>query len=47
MTNTIAAWLAVFIIGFLVLDHFVLQLGAVFHFMRGMVFLIDKAAIWR
>jgi len=47
VTNTIALWLACIIIGFFVLDHFILHLDAVTHVMRGVLFLINKAAVWR
>lgn len=47
MTNTIAIWLGLIIIGFFALDHFVLHLGAIEVIMRGLLQLISKLAFWR
>lgn len=47
MTNTIAIWLGLAIIGFFALDHFVLHLDAIEIVLRGILELIDKVAFWR
>ncbi|WP_458790409.1 hypothetical protein [Yoonia sp. MH D7] len=47
MTNTIAIWLGLLIIGFFTIDHFFLHLGAVEILMRGLLQLISKIAFWR
>ena len=47
MTNTLAIWLALLIIGFFVLDHFVLHLDAQSIALRGLLDLITKVAFWR
>ncbi|MCO4841525.1 MAG: hypothetical protein KC439_01275 [Yoonia sp.] len=47
MTNTIAIWLGLTIIGFFALDHFVLHLNAIEIVLRGILQLIDKVAFWR
>lgn len=47
MTNTIAIWLGLIIVGFLVLDHFVLHLDAIEVLMRSLLQLISKMAFWR
>lgn len=47
MTNTIALWLGIFIVGFFVLDYFVFQLDAVGVILRGILQLITKMAFWR
>mgnify|MGYP000432989227 CR=1 FL=1 len=47
MTNTIAIWLAILIVGFFVLDHFVLHLDAVSFVLRHLITLIGMVAFWR
>ncbi len=47
MTNTIAIWLGIFIIGFFVLDHFVFHLDAMTFFLRLLIETIAKIAVWR
>lgn len=47
MTNQIAIGLAVVIIGFLILDHFVFHLDAITFVMRKIIALIQKMAFWR
>ena len=47
MTNTIALWLGIFIVGFFALDYFVFQLDAVGVILRGILQLIAKMAFWR
>jgi hypothetical protein len=47
MTNTIAIWLAIIIIGFFVLDHFVFHLDAITLVVRLLIDLIAKVAFWR
>ena len=47
MTNTLAFILAALIIGFLALDHFVLEWGVPAFVMRRLIVLIDYLAFWR
>lgn len=47
MTNQIAIGLAVVIVGFLLLDHFVFQLDAITFVMRKLLELINWMAFWR
>lgn len=47
MTNIIAIWLAIIIIGFFLLDHFVLRLDASMFAARFLIDLIVKMAVWR
>jgi hypothetical protein len=47
MTNQIAIWLAIFIVGFFVLDHFVFQMDALTVVMRLILSAIKKIAFWR
>ena len=47
MTNTVAFILAVLIIGFVALDHYVLEWGSVPFLFRKLIDLIDYIAIWR
>lgn len=47
MTNTIAIWLGLAIIGFFALDRFVLHLNGIEIVLRGLLQLIDKVAFWR
>ncbi|WP_157033201.1 hypothetical protein [Loktanella sp. S4079] len=47
MTNTIAFILAILIMGFIALDHFVLEWGVVTFWFRKLLDLIDYIAIWR
>lgn len=47
MTNTIAFCLAILIIGFFVLDHYVLQYDALTVVLRLLIELIGKVAFWR
>ncbi len=47
MTNRIAIWLGLLILGFFILDYFVLHLNAPYVVMRLLIELIDKMAIWR
>ncbi|MCO4846458.1 MAG: hypothetical protein KC448_00615 [Yoonia sp.] len=47
MTNTIAIWLAIFIVGFFILDHFVLHLDAITLILRLLIEMIAKIAVWR
>jgi hypothetical protein len=47
MTNQIAIGLAIFIVGFLLLDHFVFHLDAITFVLRKIILLIQKIAFWR
>ncbi len=47
MTNRIALALGLFIIGFFVLDHFALHMGAGLLMARKFMALIDWVAFWR
>lgn len=47
MTNTLAIWLALLIVGFFALDHFVLHLDAATIVLRKIVDLIGILAFWR
>ena len=47
MTNTLAIWLGLLILGFFVLDHLVLGLGAGTQAMRGVMTVIRWVAFWR
>lgn len=47
MTNRIAVWLALLIIGFFVLDHYVLGLDAGVFLARKFMELIEYLAFWR
>jgi hypothetical protein len=47
MTNQIALGLAIVIVGFFALDHFVLHLDAATVVMRKIVGLINMMAFWR
>ncbi|WP_394177863.1 hypothetical protein [Yoonia maritima] len=47
MTNTVAFILAVLIMGFVALDHYVLEWGSVPFLFRKLIDLIDYIAIWR
>ena len=47
MTNIIAIWLGIFIIGFFVLDHFVFHLDAMTLILRLLIETIAKIAFWR
>lgn len=47
MTNRIAIGLFILIVGFFVLDHFVLHLDAATFLMRELVDLINAMAFWR
>lgn len=47
MNNQIAIGLAVLIVGFLVLDHFVLHLDAITFIMRKLLEAIRFLAVWR
>lgn len=47
MTNTIAVFLALLIIGFVMLDHFVLDWGVPAFVLRRLIDLIDYIAFWR
>ncbi|MEN8896298.1 MAG: hypothetical protein ABF248_09450 [Yoonia sp.] len=47
MTNTLAIWLGLLIIGFFVLDHFVLHWDAINVVLRGLLDVIGKVAFWR
>lgn len=47
MTNTIAIWLALLIVGFFALDYFVLHLDAATIALRKVIDLIGVIAFWR
>lgn len=47
MTNIIAIWLGIFIIGFFVLDYFVFHLDAMTFILRLLIETIAKMAFWR
>tara|TARA_B110000902_G_scaffold10205_1_gene12408 strand:+ start:7909 stop:8052 length:144 start_codon:yes stop_codon:yes gene_type:complete len=47
MTNIIAIWLGIFIIGFFVLDHFVFHLDTMTLILRLLIETIAKMAFWR
>ncbi len=47
MTNAIAIFLGLLIIGFLALDHYVLHLDAVTFLFRKLISLIDILTFWR
>ena len=47
MTNQIAIGLAIFIVGFFVLDHFVWHLDALTFVMRKIVSMTNAMAFWR
>lgn len=47
MTNGVALFLAVLIIGFFTLDHYVLHLDALQFLFRRMISVIDILAFWR
>ena len=47
MTNTIAIWIVIFVIGFFLLDHFYLQLDAGLIVARKLHDLIEFVAFWR
>ncbi len=47
MTNTIAIWLAILIIGFFALDYFVLGWDSATIVLRYLIELISKVAFWR
>lgn len=47
MTNTIAVWLGLMIIGFLMLDYFVLEWDVPTFLLRKLIDLIDYIAFWR
>jgi len=47
MTNRIAFWLFVLILGFFLLDHFVLGLDADVFLARKLIELLNYLAIWR
>lgn len=47
MTNTVTIWLALLILGFFVLDHFVLGLEAGLFLARRGLDLIEYLAFWR
>ncbi len=47
MTNTIALWLAVLILGFLALDYFYLDWNVVVFLGRKLLDLIEWMAFWR
>jgi hypothetical protein len=47
MTNAVALCLAILIIGFFVLDHFVLHLDAIAIVLRLLIEMIGKVAFWR
>lgn len=47
MTNIIALWLGILIIGFLMLDHFVLEWGVPLFLMRQLADLTEYIAFWR
>lgn len=47
MTTQISIGLAIFIIGFFVLDHFVWHLDALTFVMRKILAMINTMAIWR
>ncbi len=47
MTNTIALWLAALILGFLALDHFVLDWNVPLFLGRKLLDLIEWMAFWR
>lgn len=47
MTNIIAIWLGIFIIGFFVLDHFVFHFDAITLILRLLIEMIAKIAVWR
>ncbi|WP_439155218.1 hypothetical protein [Yoonia sp.] len=47
MTNAIALFLAVLILGFLALDHFVLNWDVPTFAMRRLIDLVDYVAFWR
>ena len=47
MTNTIAIWLGLLIIGFLVLDHYVLHWDVLTVALRLLLTTIEKVAFWR
>ena len=47
MTNSIAIGLVLTIVGFFLLDHFVLHLDAATFLLRKLIALIDTLAFWR
>jgi len=47
MTNTIAIWIVILVIGFFLIDHFYLQLDAGLIVARKLRDLIDFVAFWR
>ncbi|MEJ6398692.1 hypothetical protein [Yoonia sp. 208BN28-4] len=47
MTNGIAIFLALLIIGFFALDHYVLHLDALTFLFRRLIAVIDILAFWR
>tara|TARA_B110000967_G_scaffold177447_1_gene191562 strand:- start:1175 stop:1318 length:144 start_codon:yes stop_codon:yes gene_type:complete len=47
MTNIIAIWLGIFVLGFFVLDHFVFHLDAMTFILRLLIETIAKIAFWR
>jgi hypothetical protein len=47
MTNTVAIWLGVLIVGFFLLDQFVLDLGAGLFLAKRGLDLIEYLAFWR
>jgi len=47
MTNPIAIWIVIFVIGFFLLDHFYLHLDAGLIIARKLRDLIEYVAFWR
>ncbi|WP_377505998.1 hypothetical protein [Octadecabacter sp. R77987] len=47
MTNKIAIWLALLLIAFFVLDHYVFGIGAGLFLLREFAALIEYVAFWR
>lgn len=47
MTNQIAIGLAIFIVGFFLLDHFVFHMDALTFILRLLIAAIHKIAFWR